>query len=455
VSNERILIVDDEPDIRDVLRDVLEDENFSVEAAENAARAREIFDRERPDLALLDIWMPDTDGITLLKEWMELDDSVPVIMISGHGTVETAVEAIRVGAYDFLEKPLSTAKLLVTLQRALQNRRLRQENRALRRRLESSATLVGHSRVMADLRRQIDVVGKTESWVLVSGEPGSGKGVVARSLHQVSPRGSGPFVEVNLAAIPHESIPLQLFGSEEDGSVLAGRFEEAAGGTLVLDEIADLDLETQAKLLSALDEGAFLRLKGKQPVAIDVRVISTTNQDLDERIAQRRFREDLFYRLNVVPLRVPPLREHREDLPELIEFCLNAVVEREGLAYRRFTTGAINVLRNYHWPGNVRELRNLIQRLLIVGEGADVAAAEVESAIAGDRRRDMVEFPTGSFETSLRDARDRFEHAYFSYHLDQVGGNITELAQRAGMERTHLYRKLKGLGIDPKSHKNR
>ncbi len=446
-----ILVVDDEPDIRRLVQEILEDENYQVTTAADAGEANRVRQSHRPDLVLLDIWMPDTDGITLLKEWAGNEgQEIPVVMMSGHGSVETAVEAIRYGAYDFIEKPLSTAKLLVTVERALQNDKLRKENQRLRQRLEPVATLVGKSEAMQRLREQIERTAVTDSWVLITGEPGAGKGVVARCLHHHSPRAEAQFVDISLAAIPPQNIAVQLFGAEEGGVVRPGRFEQAAGGTLFLDEVGDLDLNIQAKLLSALEEGKFVRVGGTQTVEMDVRILAATNQDLARAVAEGRFREDLYYRLNVVPLHVPPLREHREDIPEIVNFYLNWMVEKERLPYRKFSMAALNVLRHHSWPGNVRELKNLVQRLLILNRGEEVTREEVELAL-GQRKPPPAEgFPPGSFDLPLREARDRFERAYLEYHLRRTGGNVTELAQVSGMERTHLYRKLKGLGINPK-----
>jgi DNA-binding NtrC family response regulator len=447
MNKARILVVDDEPDIRRLVKEILEDENYEVETAENAARAREACDHQPPDLVLLDIWMPDTDGITLLKEWKEAGKESQVVMMSGHGSVETAVEAVRLGAYDFIEKPLSTAKLLVTVEHALLNAKLRKENLRLRQRLEPVATLIGKSRSMDTLREQIDRIAATDSWVLVTGEPGSGKGVVARCIHNQSSRNEGQFVEVSLAAIPAQNVAVQLFGSEEAGAVRAGRFEQAAGGTLFLDEIGDLDLATQAKLLSALEERRFMRVGGSEHLDVDVRIVAATNQDLDAAVEEGRFREDLYYRLNVVPLHVPPLREHREDVPDLVNFYLSWMVEKEHLPYRRFSTGALNVLRNHSWPGNVRELKNLIQRLLILNRGEEVSREEVELSLGARRVPGGEELAPTLFDAPLREARDLFEKAYLEYHLRRLAGNVSELAHAVGMERTHLYRKLKGLGI--------
>jgi len=452
---ETILVVDDEPDIREVVREILEDEDFSVLTAESAEDARQFKSSRQLDLVLLDIWMPGTDGISLLKEWSESNElDAPVIMISGHGNVETAVEAIRYGAYDFLEKPLSTAKLLVTVARALQSDRLRKENLRLRSRLEATSTIVGDSEQLQELREKIARIASTDSWVLITGEPGSGKEVAARSLHDQSPRREAEFVDVSLAAIPSQAVPVQLFGTEENGVVWPGRFEQAKGGTLFLDEIGDLDLDTQAKLLSALEESRFLRVGGQQYVDVDVRIIAATNQDLGKAVSEGRFREDLYYRLNVVPIHVPPLRTHVEDVPQLVDYYLNWLVEKERLPYHRFTTGALNVLRNYRWPGNVRELKNLIQRLLILIRGEEVDAKDVEAALGNVRATATRQFPESVFDMNLREAREQFEKSYLEYHLQRVGGNVSVLAQFAGMERTHLYRKLKTFGIDPKTVKN-
>jgi DNA-binding NtrC family response regulator len=450
LSDARILVVDDEPEIRRLVKEILEDENYAVATAENASAARDAIRAGQPDLALLDIWMPDTDGISLLKEWKHDNIDMQVVMMSGHGSVETAVEAIRLGAYDYIEKPLTMAKLLVTVEHALQNDKLRRENQRLRQHLEPVSTLVGKSEVMTQLREQIERIAETDSWVLVTGEPGSGKEVVARCIHNQSARKDGQFVEVSLAAIPAQNVAVQLFGSEEGGIVRTGRFEQAAGGSLFLDEVADMDLDTQAKLLSALEEQRFMRVGGSHYVDMDVRIIAATNQNLEKLVAEDRFRDDLYYRLNVVPVHVPPLREHREDVPELVNFYLGWMAEKEQLPYRKFSIGALNLLRNHSWPGNVRELKNLVQRLLILNRGEEVSREEVELALGGRRSNGNGQLAESLFNLPLREARDRFEKAYLEHHLKSMGGNVSELAQFAGMERTHLYRKLKGLGISPR-----
>ncbi|GMR06372.1 MAG: sigma-54 dependent transcriptional regulator [Gammaproteobacteria bacterium] len=452
MNNKRILITDDEPEICRLVQEILEDEGFAIATAYNAEQARKVLHDFKPDLVLLDIWMPGTDGISLLKEWMDGEDTPPaVVMMSGHGNVETAVEAIRYGAYDFLEKPLSMAKLMVTVQRALQNVQLLNENVQLRQQLQPLNEPIGDSHSMQQLREQIKLVANTESWVLVTGEPGSGKEIAARMIHKLSPRAEAELVTINLAAIPAENIAVQMFGSEKDGLVTAGSFEQAKGGTLLLDEIADMDLGTQAKLIGALRENRFLRVGGNTPVELDVRVIAATTHNLEEKVTAGHFREDLYYRLNVVPIQIPPLREHPEDVPLLIEYYLDYMTRVEHLPARHFSTPSLSILRQYSWPGNVRELKNLIQRLLILKRGVEVTVEEVQSALGKRTVAEVSSEPAPDYNQSLREARDQFERSYLLHHLKQVGGNVSELAQIVGMERTHLYRKLKALDINPKN----
>ncbi len=453
-----ILVVDDEADIRESVKDILEDEDYQVVTAENAERARAALRERRPGLILLDIWMPDVDGISLLKEWTEGDGlPCPVVMMSGHGTVETAVEATRLGAYDFLEKPLSLAKLLLTVERALETDRLVRENVGLRRHLPQLVEPVGRSPAMQRLREQVKRVAQHDSWVLIVGEPGSGRETFGRYLHANSPRRNGQFVDVSVSAIAPGNSARELFGSESDDQLHYGRLEQASGGTLFLDEVADMDLEAQAQLVGALDTGSFLRVGGRDPVPVDVRIIAVTQKDLQSEVDAGRFREDLFYQLNVVPLEVPPLRDHREDVPELLAFYVDYFVEHEKLSYRHFSVGAQNFLRNHNWPGNVLELRNLVQRLLILGAGEEISADEAQSAVgalqpAGGGTAGAG-LPGVSFDQPLREAREGFERAYLEYQLDKHGGNVSKMAQEAGMERTHLYRKLRAVGIEIKERR--
>jgi len=448
---ERILIVDDEPDIRDVMSDILEDENYRVEQSATAADARVKMREFNPDLVLLDIWMPEVDGITLLKDWTRQGIDKPIIMISGHGNVETAVEAIRNGAHDFLEKPLSSAKMLVTIERALQNQRLVRENRELRDRMEPNSTLIGNSNAMNRLREQVERIAPTESRVLISGEPGTGKRVVARCIHQASLRKAGPMVEFNLAAVPASMLSVQLFGHESGNDVQPGRLEQAQGGTLYLDEITDMSTDTQSMLENVLEQKQFMREGGNSFHDIDVRIISSTSHDIEKRVADNRFGEALFYYLNVVPLSVPALRDRAEDIPDLVGFYVNWMVENENLHYCRFSIAALNLMRNYPWPGNNRELRNVVQRLLILNTSEEIGLEQTQSALGDSHPEKQVSVSSSAVrDLELRQAREIFEREYFIHHLTRTHSNIAETAQNVGMERTHLYRKLKALGIDPK-----
>jgi two-component system, NtrC family, nitrogen regulation response regulator NtrX len=453
-----ILVVDDEPEIRNLVREILEDEGYEVSVAESGEAAQRARRARRPDLILLDIWMPDVDGITLLKQWAEAGGlPCPVIMMSGHGTVETAVEATRLGAYDFIEKPLSLAKLLLTVERALEADKLYRENVGLRQHVQTVTEPVGKSPAMQRVRDQARRIAQHDTWVLVTGEPGSGKETLARYIHACSARRDAGFVEVRVASLVGQVALQELFGSEDGGKVRYGRLEQASSGTLFLDEVGDMDLQTQARLQSALESQTFLRVGGSEPVHVNVRVIAATRHDLEQLVRAGRFRDDLYYRLNVVPLRVPPLREHCEDVPELLNYYVNLFMNQENLPYRRFTMAAQNRLRNYAWRGNIRELKNLVQRLLILGNGEEVDAQEVEVAIgpavhlpAQPHAAESGPQSPISFDQPLREAREEFERAYLEYQLHETGGSIVKLAKQVGMERTHLYRKLRALGIDPK-----
>ena len=445
-----ILVVDDEPDIRQLLQEILEDEDYEVAVAENAATARALRAARRPDLTLLDIWMPDEDGITVLKDWAEDGQAAsPVIMMSGHATVETAVEATRLGAYDFLEKPLSLAKLLVTVERALENARLKRENIGLKRRVEALVEPIGKSAVMERLREQARRLGQHDARVLLIGEPGCGKENLARYLHAHSPRREGPFIDIGVGGIAPESSAMEFFGREDGGHIHEGLLEQAHGGTLFLDEVADMEEETQLRLLSVLESHSFCRVGGSEPVHVDVRVVASTRKALDEEVRDGSFRRELYYLLNVVTLKIPPLREHNDDVPELLRFYVDYYVSREKLAFRRFPVAVQNFLRHYPWHGNVRELKNLVQRLLILGSGEEVSLEEAKASL-GDA---LDEAPTGNaqtpgyYELPLKEARERFEKDYLEYHLDKYSGSVARLSHAIGLERTHLYRKLNSLGI--------
>lgn len=455
MSSPFILVVDDEPDIRDSVKDILEDEGYGVSLAENGEAARVALRERRPDLILLDIWMPDIDGISLLKEWSEGDGlPCPVIIMSGHGTVETAVEATRLGAYDFLEKPLSLAKLLLIVERALETERLVMENVGLRRHFRPIMEPVGHSQVMQRLREQIKRIAQHDTWVLISGEAGSGRETFARYLHAQSSRKERPFIDVSIGATARGNFSLEFFGSEQNDKIHYGRLEQANGGTLFLDEIADMDLESQAQLAGAFETGEFLRVGGSEPVKVDIRVIAATQKDLQVEVSAGNFREDLFYHLNVVPLEIPPLREHREDVPELLNYYVDYFVAHEKLPYRHFSVSAQNLLRNHDWHGNILELRNLVQRVLILGAGDEITQEDVETAMGGMKSESVqTGLPGISFDQPLRKAREDFERVYLEYQLDKHNGNVSKMAQEVGMERTHLYRKLRGVGIEIKDRR--
>jgi len=445
-----ILVVDDEPDIRELVKEILEDEGMEVSTAEHAQAARDARRARKPDLVLLDIWMPDTDGISLLREWSGEDGlDTPVIMMSGHGTVETAVEATRLGAYDFIEKPLSMAKLLLSVRHGLEHDKLRQENIGLKREIPSQMEPLGRSSLMMALREQARRIARHDTAVLINGESGSGKAVLARYIHEHSARRGAPFVRVPVSGLTNARSAAELFGSENGDRVHFGSLEQSNGGTLFLEDIIDMDLEVQARLLSALTQGAFVRVGGVDPVPINVRIIAGTSRDAEQAVRSGRLRDDLYYHLNVVPLEVPPLRDHREDVPELVEHFVAWLVDVQNLPYRRLGIAAQNRLRHYSWPGNVRELKNVVQRLLILASGEEVQPDEVDAALGrpATAAQGVVE---ADFDLPLKEARERFERRYLEQKIREEHGNISRVAERVGVERTHLYRKFKSLKLDPK-----
>jgi DNA-binding NtrC family response regulator len=454
MASATVLVVDDEPDIRSTVKEILQDEGYSVVVAGGADEARQARLRERPDVVLLDIWMPGVDGISLLREWAAAGVLArsPVIMMSGHGTVETAVEATRLGAYDFIEKPISLAKLLLTIERAREASRLRSENEGLRQRLALPLEPIGASRVMATLRAQLERLAQHDTWVLIQGEPGTGKETLARWLHEHGARSQGPFVAVAPGSIPREHLVAALFGAETLDAVQPGLLEQANGGTLFLDEVAELDAELQQRLFSVLQRRALIRSGGRGHAELDLRVIAATAQNLEALVKAGKFREELYYLLNVVPLAAPSLRERAEDVPELMRVYADFFANRDKLPYRHFSVAVQNRLRNYAWPGNVRELRNLVQRLLVMGSAPEVEAAEVEAAL-GTAPITMPSANTAGidFDLPLREAREQFERTYLLRQLQQVNGSVGRLAKAVGMERTHLYRKLRDLGVDVKN----
>ncbi len=449
MSNITILVVDDEPDIRQLLAEILEDEGYRVASAESGSAARKYLSEQLPDLILLDIWMPDEDGISLLKDWLSSGFvTCPVIMMSGHATIETAVEATRLGAYDFLEKPLSMAKLLVTVERALETSRLRRENIGLKRRVDAFVEPIGKSAAMERLREQIKKLAQHDARVLLVGEPGCGKETFARYLHAMSPRRDGPFIDVGVGTLAPDHSAIEFFGREAAGQIHRGLLEQAHGGTLFLDEVADMDDETQLRLLSALESRAFSRVGGSDPITVDVRVIASTRKMLEEEVRAGRFRRELLYLLNAVTLKIPPLRDHTEDIPDLLSLYVDHFVSREKIPFRRFPVAVQNFLRNYTWPGNIRELKNLVQRLMILGAGEEVSLDEVRSALGESLNLASSQGQPDFFGLPLKEARDKFEKTYLEYHLEKYGGNVARLSQAIGLERTHLYRKLNSLGVN-------
>jgi DNA-binding NtrC family response regulator len=445
----RILVVDDEPDIRRLVSEILEDEGYVVTMAENATEARQLKKSVQPNLILLDIWMPDMDGITLLKEWVA-DDAMlcPVVMMSGHGSVEAAVEATRLGAYDFLEKPLSLAKLLLIVERALEVGSLQLENAGLKQQLVADIEPVGKSATVARTKEQLKRLGQHEARVLFVGEAGAGKELYARYLHNNSPHRDGAFIDVSVGSISPENSAVEFFGKESDGKIYPSLLERAHKGTLFLGEIGGMDKETQLRLLSALESSSFLRVGGSEPVSVDVRVVTSTRIDLSEEVKAGRFRQDLYYLLNEITVDIPPLRNHSEDVPALLSFYVDFFVSQDKLPFRRFSMAAQNFLRNYGWRGNVRELKNLVQRLMILGVGEEIELEEVKSAL-GSVVGDSANAATvpDFFNLPLKEARDHFEKAYLEYHFERTGGSVARLSAAVGMERTHLYRKLHSLNI--------
>lgn len=451
-----ILVVDDEPDIRQLISEILEDEGYRVEVAENAERAREIYRQRKPNLVLLDIWMPGLDGISLLKEWRSTNSlSGPVIMMSGHGTIETAVEATKLGAYDFIEKPLSLAKLLLTIENALRTSQLEQENQGLRRQMVFSHEIVGTGKAMQQLREQAGRMAQHDSSVLIYGEHGVGKEAVARYIHAQSLRRERPFVKVVLPLLEVGTVEQKLFGSEIDGKITYGLIDEAMSGCLYLAEVSELDTDSQKRLLAALQTKSFTRVGGSDPIDFDIQLIVSATHDLQDDIQAGDLNEELYYLLNVLPLQVPPLREHAEDVPELLNYYVNQLTAQDGLPYRHFTLPAQNFLRNHRWAGNILELRNLVHRLLILGTEVDISLEEAEEAVGATVpvfSSELGQMPESLYDLPLRQAREQFEHDYLIYQLKQVDGNVSKLADQVKMERTHLYRKMRSLGVDPKKY---
>ena len=450
-----ILIVDDEADIRSLTAGILEDEGYETREAGDSVTALETIARRRPNLVLLDIWLrgSELDGLGILKAIKRDHAEIPVVMMSGHGTVETAVSAIQDGAYDFVEKPFQADRLILAIERALEADRLRRENTELRMRTGKSDQLIGDTLIIRDVRQAIERVAPTNSRVLISGPPGSGKEIVARLVHLQSRRTQGPFVVLNCANMSPDRVEVELFGEETgDGSPhKVGTFEKAHNGTLFLDEVADMPLETQGKIVRALQEQVFQRIGGTARIEVSVRVVASSTRDLTLELSEGRFREDLYYRLNVVPITVPSLRERRDDIPLLAEFFIEQARDNVGHGHRTIASDAIATMQAYDWPGNVRELRNVVERMLIMAPGgssvpigSDMLPAEVTGRIT-----EATNFPAQAeiIGLPLRHAREVFEREYLVTQLDRFDGNISKTAEFVGMERSALHRKLKSLGI--------
>ena len=450
--SERILIVDDEKGIRTTLRGILEDEGFEVDAVGSGERCLDVTRSGDYDLVILDVWLPEMDGLAVLEQLKEDGYPAQVIMISGHGTIESAVRATRLGAWDFVEKPLSLDKTVLVVKNALRQRRLERENIELQRRLHGDETMVGESPAMLELRRQIELAAPSDSRVLIFGENGTGKELVARSIHQGSRRAAAPFVEVNCAAIPEELIESELFGHIKGSFTGAsedkdGKFKAADGGTLFLDEIGDMSLKTQAKVLRVLQEQKIEPVGSSQSLGVDVRVIAATNKELEREIAGGAFRKDLYFRVNVIPIRVPPLRERRVDVPVLAAHFVEEFAERIGRKPKKLDAGALTLLEGHGWPGNVRELRNAIERLMIMVPGDTIQAgdlAQFDSATA------LAAAEAGAAPArfaSLKEAREYWERRIISAKLEECGHSVAKAAKALKVERSHLYRKLKAYGI--------
>ncbi|MBS8272835.1 sigma-54-dependent Fis family transcriptional regulator [Thalassospira tepidiphila] len=452
-----ILIVDDEEDIRALISGILEDEGYTTRQAGSSQGALSEVAARRPSLVVLDIWMDesDHDGIETLKLIKREHSEVPVVMISGHGNIETALEASRIGAYDFIEKPFNTDRLLMVVERAIDDARLRRENRELTLRAGGDTELVGKSSVLNNLRQSVDRVARTGSRVLIHGPAGSGKEVVARLIHQKSARAEAPFVVLNCANISPDTMEESLFGAvaTAEREARTGVLELAHGGTLLLDEVADMPLETQGKIVRVLQDQTFERVGGSVPVNVDVRVIATTARDLEQRIEEQKFRQDLYYRLNVVPLEVPSLQQRRDDIPVLAEMFLDRYADATGLPRRTLSPEALATLHAYDWPGNVRQLRNVIERLMIMApddeDKVDLISgkmlpselfSDVPTSLSFDKTSEIMALP-------LREAREMFEKEYLQTQIDRFGGNISKTASFVGMERSALHRKLKSLGV--------
>jgi two-component system nitrogen regulation response regulator NtrX len=449
MATARILLVDDEVSILKTLTDVLVDEGFDVTTSGSGEEALKIFNEVSPDVTLLDVWLSGIDGIEVLKKIHEQSPEANIIMMSGHGTIETAVRATKFGAYDFIEKPLSIDKLVIVIQNALEKKRLEDENRALRSHLVQGYEIVGKTPVVRDLKEQIKIAGPSNGRVLIFGENGTGKELIARQIHFHSDRADKPFVEVNCAAIPQDLIESELFGHEKGSFTGAttqrkGKFELADKGTIFLDEIGDMSLATQAKVLRVLQEQTVQRVGGTKTIQADVRVITASNKNLEEEIQVERFREDLFYRLNVIPIYVPPLRERRQDIPILVQHFIDEYARNNGVKPKKILKEGITLLTQYDWPGNVRELRNIVERIMIMVQKDTIGPEDIPIAI----RKGAGSNKGMNYTGSLKDARREFDLDYIEQKLHENGWNISRTAKVLQIERSNLHRKIKSLGLE-------
>ncbi|MFC1867858.1 sigma-54-dependent transcriptional regulator [Thermodesulfobacteriota bacterium] len=446
-----ILVVDDEKSILQSLEGILTDEGFEVLSELGGAAALERIDEVMPDLVLLDIWMPDMDGIETLVKIKEVYPHLQVVMMSGHGTIETAVKATKLGAYDFIEKPLSLEKVLLSVNNALDYYQLEEEITLLRERDKGKYKITGNSKAIRDLKEQIRIVAPTNAWVLISGENGTGKELVAHTIHRMSKRSNKPMVEVNCAAIPEELIESELFGHEKGaftgaGSMKKGKFDLAHESALFLDEIGDMSLKAQSKTLRILQEKKFERVGGSRTIHVDVRVIAATNKDLESEIEKGTFRDDLYYRLNVIPIRVSPLRERLDDIPELAETFMKDIYLEANLEAKEFSDDAIEVLQGYHWPGNVRELKNLVERLVIMSRENVIRANNIPPPF-NQEPETKEESKSFLAVDSFKEAKAEFEKAFIAKKLRELNGNISQTAEAIGIERSNLHKKIKVYGL--------
>jgi two-component system nitrogen regulation response regulator NtrX len=455
LTKNRVLVVDDEPGIRESLLGILEDEDYEAEAVASGEECLERLEARMFHVVLLDIWLPTIDGLETLERIQSIDSSrrPVVVVISGHGTIETAVRATKLGAFDFLEKPLSLDKVTVRVKNALEHRRLSLENQTLRERIDGACQIIGDSVPMKALRQQLSLMAPTNGRVLIYGESGTGKELIATAIHGQSQRRGAAFVEVNCAAIPEELIESELFGHLKGSFTGAyedktGKFQKADGGTLFLDEVGDMSLKTQAKVLRVLEEQRFEPLGSGKTTQVDARVIAATNKNLENEIAAGNFREDLFYRLNVIPFYVPPLRDRAEDIPLLADYFLRQFSAEYGHRPKQLTPAAYEALRNYTWPGNVRELRNLMERMVIMNPQERIGVDRLP--LPANRRAADLERSQMPRSETLEQARKAYEREYVIKTLEGLGGNVTRAAESLGLERSHLYRKMKALGISPK-----